>query len=301
MNRPFRGRIVYVAGKNSKPDPLLHRALLWRALLSGLRGSQPECAAAIDEESFFIAPWNRVYYGVDSPNAPDFDALERLLAGDWNDARDRADAYGVGARVARAVRRVGDRFPVLLRWIADAAVREIIAETERYFERDESVGRDTRETFKAPVRQWLSDRRPVLVIAHSMGSVIAWDSLWELTHLEGLGGRLDLITIGSPLGMHFTQRRLCGHDRKGADRYPHLIGHWHNVAAVGDLIALDPTMSDDFSEMQTLGLADSIEDHFQDLYTHYRDANGLNPHRSYGYLVHPVVAARVAAWWWNHR
>lgn len=301
MRGAFRGRIIYVAGKNPKPDPLLHRALLWRALLAGLQGAQPECATAIDEEAFFIAPWNRTYYGADSPNAPDFEAIERLLSRDWDEARDRADAHGWRVRVERFVRGLADRFPPLLRWLADEPVRDVIAETERYFDREESVGLTVRESLKAPVRQWLTDRRPVLVIAHSMGSVIAWDSLWELTHLEGLGGRLDLITIGSPLGMHFTQRRLCGHDRKGADRYTHLIGNWHNIAAAGDLIALDPTVSDDFREMRTLGLADSIEDHYQDLYTHYRDANGLNPHRSYGYLVHPVVAARVAAWWWRYK
>ncbi len=300
-SRAFPGRIIYVAGKNPKPDPLLHRALLWRALQSGLAAVQPDCAAALDEDSFSIAAWNRHYYGTDRDSAPDFDALERLYAGNWDDARDRGDAENWRVGFERTVRRIADRHPLLLRWIANKAVREVIAETGRYFDRHDAIGRTVRETVKAPIRRWFDERRPVLVIAHSMGSVITWDALWELTNEDNVVGKLDLITIGSPLGMRFTQQRLCGSDRKGRSRFTALIRQWHNIAAVGDLIALDPTMADDFGDMRGLGMVDTIEDHYQGIYTHYRDAAGLNPHRSYGYLIHPVMSARVAAWWWRHK
>ena len=75
-----------------------------------------------------------------------------------------------------------------------------------------------RELLKAPLREMLARGERVLVIGHSMGSVIAYDSLWELTHIEKNPGRADLfLTIGSPLGMvRFTQQRLLGVHEKGA-------------------------------------------------------------------------------------
>lgn len=302
MADAFPGRIVYVPGKNPKPDPLLHRALLWRALHAGLAAAQPACASALDGEMFTMAAWNRLYYPDDAPVTPDFDAIERLLAGDYDAARDEADAISWRVQWERGARRVIDRFPWLLKVISDPAVRAVIAETQRYFDQQQSVGREVREVLKVPLRRWLTERVPVLVIGHSLGSVIAYDALWELTHEEDFVQTVDFISLGSPLGLKFVQARLLGADRFGAARYPHLIGQWHNIAAIGDVISLDPELADNFHEMQELGLVDGITDHFEGIFTHYRDdLEGLNPHRSYGYLIHAVTAARVAEWWARHR
>lgn len=297
----FRGRILYVPGKNPKPDPILHAALLWRALASGLEANQAECRAAMHDGTFNLAAWNRHYYGRDRDAMPDFEAIERLFAGAWDEQQDRDDAESWRIGVQRMVRHVADRFPMLLHALADPTIRGTIAETERYFDQQGPTGKDIRESVRAPVRAWLGEDRPVLVIGHSLGSVIAMDALWELTHIDRVQDKLDFITLGSPLGLQFTQTRLLGAGLEGAARFTHLIEYWHNIAAVGDLISLDPTLADDFDIMLQLGLVTSIEDHYDGIYTHYRDAAGLNPHRSYGYLIHPVVAARVAAWWWRHR
>lgn len=302
MPSDFPGRIIYVPGKDPKPDPMLHRALLWRALQTGLTAAQPACAAVLDGESFAIAPWNHLYYPDHGHATPNFDAIERLLAGDWDAQKDQRESESWRVKVQLAVRNLADRFPLLLKLVSDPKVRDIIAETDRYFDKTEGIGRAVREKLKAPLRRWLGEGRPVMVIGHSLGSVIAWDALWELTHEDKLTGKLEFVTMGSPLGIRYVQARLCGHNREGADRFPHLIDNWHNIAAIGDLISLDPRLSRDFKPMRELGLVEEITDYFQGIYTHYRDAEvGLNPHRSYGYLIHPVVAARVAAWWWRHR
>jgi len=301
MATEFRGRIIYVPGKNPKPDPLLHRGLLWRALQAGLVAHQPACAKTLTLENFKLAAWNRDYYGLEKDATPDFEAIESLLAGRYEEKQDRGDAKTWRIATQRLVRSVADRFPQLMRLLADPSIRDTLAETNRYFDQQDDAGRNIREVLKVPLRRWLAEERPVLIIGHSLGSVVTWDTLWELTHLEHIEGKVDLITMGSPLGLNFTQARLQGSDSSGASGYPHMIRQWHNLAAIGDLISLDPTLADDFAEMREFGLVESIEDHFQDIYTHYRDDNGLNPHRSYGYLIHPVMAAKIAAWWWQFK
>ena len=138
----------------------------------------------------------------------------------------------------------------------------------------------------------------VLIISHSMGSVIAYDTLWELTHIEKNPGRVDLfLTIGSPLGMRFTQQRLLGTRESGTQRYPGNIRHWVNMASQGDLTALDPTLRDDFKAMLELGVIQSLTDMNGGIFNYFRNDQGLNVHRSYGYLVNPRVGEVIARWW----
>ena len=147
-------------------------------------------------------------------------------------------------------------------------------------------------------RLWFDGGR-VLLIGHSLGSVIAYDALWELSHLENHPGKVDLfLTLGSPLGMRFVQDRLLGF-RQRERRFPCNIRRWINVAAHGDLTALDPELRDDFLPMLGLGCTETIADRHRGVFNYFRNEHGLNEHRSYGYLVEPHVACTVAGWWWG--
>ena len=137
-----------------------------------------------------------------------------------------------------------------------------------------------------------------MLVAHSMGSIIAYDALWELHHAEGMEVCIDcLLTIGSPLGMRYVQKRLVGNGQPHPRRYPGNFQSWVNISARGDLVALDPSLGNDFSEMVTENYIDSIDDRSDRIFNYYRDDRGLNVHKSYGYLVNPVVAGIIADWW----
>ena len=141
--------------------------------------------------------------------------------------------------------------------------------------------------------------RPILLIGHSMGSVIAYDSLWELAHQHGNPVDVDLfLTMGSPLGQRFMQERINGHDQSGSDRYPGNIRRWLNLTAVGDLTAIDPCLADDFAEMLELGLVTVIED--DSLFNYFRLRGVLNVHAEYGYLANDKTALTIASWWRGH-
>jgi hypothetical protein len=129
-----------------------------------------------------------------------------------------------------------------------------------------------------------------------MGSVIAWDSLWQMAHNDSDDVAVDLfLTMGSPLGQHYIQRRLQGGAESGARRFASGIRRWVNLSAVGDLTAIDPDLADDFAEMVDLGMVESIDDHV--MHNYFRLDGTLNVHAEYGYLANDVTAQLVSEWW----
>jgi hypothetical protein len=293
-------RIIFVPGKNPKPPARIHRALLLRCLLEGVHRIDPRTAAAIAAQDIFtLVGWNREFYGYDRPADEDTPWVEQLLRqGLWHEDHERG-ARPVRYRMARAMYQVGDHLPWLIPLIPDQRVKLSIQETENYFSNHGNLGSRIRELQKQPLREAVRKGDRVLLIGHSMGSIIAYDSLWELDHLEGINPCVDcFLTIGSPLGMNYVQKRLIGMQEGHRRIYPGNIGQWINVAARGDLVALDPSLSDDFRDMVRNHDVDSITDLRDGIYNHFRDNRGLNVHKSYGYLVNPNVA-RVIADWWN--
>jgi hypothetical protein len=182
----------------------------------------------------------------------------------------------------------------LISWLASKETRINMAASERYFQNVDGVGDRIRQVLRSELqRSWEAGER-ILLMAHSFGSVIAWDTLWSL---KGEGGPIDLfLTLGSPLGTRYIRRRLMGAAATGAARYPQGIRHWHNLAAVGGLTALGHRFSTDFSEMRQLGLVAGITDR-TDLLNPFRGADGLNVHKCYGYFVNVATGEAIARWW----
>ena len=79
--------------------------------------------------------------------------------------------------------------------------------------------------------------------------------------------------------------------------YPDRIRRWINLSAEGDVTALNRNFNESFHAMLEQGLVASIEDHSHGIYNFFRSAEGLNCHRSYGYLVNPAVGSIIADWW----
>ena len=296
-------RIIYIPGKNPKPAADLHRQQLWRCLLNGVQRVNAATAASLAEqpEAFDLLAWNREFYGEETSLESDLPWIDQLLEKSGPTREDIREARHWKKRLTKLGYAIGDRFPSLIRWLGSDATRSTIRETRRYFANMDGAAEIIHRKLMHSLEPSLARGEPVLLIGHSLGSVIAWNALWLLTHREGCRDEVDhLLTLGSPLGVHFVQRRLLGHDREGTARYPACIDYWTNIAAVGDLTALDPTMKDDFHDMVALKLVKDIHEPPGRIYNFYRDDNGINPHKSYGYLANPVVGEVIAGWWNRH-
>jgi len=292
-------KIIFVPGKNPKPPPDKHRQQLLRCLLHGVRRIDPYVADAIAAgDSFDLVAWNGLLYDTQRDIDDDRHWVDRLLLQASYRETDIREARPVKYRLARAMYQVGDHIPWLIPLIPDRRVKLSIRETEIYFSNHGNIGCRIRNLQKHPLREAAAVGDRVLLIGHSMGSVIAYDSLWELDHLEGLKRCADcFLTIGSPLGMHYVQRRLIGLGNSRRRIYPQNIRRWVNIAARGDLVALDPTLANDFRDMVRRHDVESITDITEGVYNYYRDAHGLNVHKSYGYLVNPHVTRVITDWW----
>lgn len=289
--------IVFVPGKNPKPRAAQHRELLWRVIVEGVR--RADCAAVEAMQShntqFHLVSWNYLFYRTYKDVTREVPWVDALLHKHGPTKQDLDDAHSLDNRLSLFALKLADHIPPLIRFLP-AEVQSTDKEIRRYFNNTNNVAREVRKLFKHALRPLLAQQEPILVIGHSLGSVIAYDSLWELSHHEKLQGKVDFLTLGSPLGMHYVQKKLLGIGKKGECSYPTLIRHWINVSAEGDLAAVNTNLHDAFKTMRELGLVESIEDHCQGIYNFFRTNRGLNSHRSYGYLVNPAVGSIIAEW-----
>jgi hypothetical protein len=268
-------------------------------MLEGLRRSEPEVVKDIEPhfDCFHVAAWNYLYYHQVKDVSHDLPWIDSLINKHGPTAQDIRDTRTWQRKLAKLFFSAGDMFPFVIP-LLPKVIRQIAEETRRYFSNTDDIALEVREVLKQKLRPMFAAGEKVLLIGHSLGSVIAYDALWELSRVEQLPGKVDLfLTLGSPLGMHYVQRRLRGYREKGAQEYPDNIRRWVNMSSVGDITALDREFRDDFSRMLEYGLIESIEDHSEAIYNFFRNERGLNVHRSYGYLVNPAVGYILADWW----
>ncbi len=139
--------------------------------------------------------------------------------------------------------------------------------------------------------------REIMLIAHSMGSIIAYDVLRDLGRSEDHTIKIrSFITIGSPLGLphvkgKIIQQRDYDQDSKRV-RTPSLVtGEWINYADKKDKVAIDFFLKDDYSEN-----AEDIQVQDDLVLNDYVGLSGKeNHHKSYGYLRTPEFSEKIAA------
>jgi len=293
--------IIFVPGKNPKPAPEQHHALLWRTLLEGVRRAEPHVADNLSQhiDNFKLIAWNYLYYHSRKDISRDLPWIDALINQHRPSEQDIQDANSTPRKLHRLLYSVVDHLPFLLK-LLPGELRSSAEETKRYFHNENNIACEVRELLKHELRPRLKNKDNILLIGHSMGSIIAYDTLWELSHIENLSVKIDFLTIGSPLGINYVQHRLIGNKYKGKKKYPTNIRNWVNISSVGDITAVDRIFSDDFSEMRELDIVESIEDHSEGIYNFFHNEKGLNCHRSYGYLVNPAVGKVIADWWQSY-
>lgn len=124
--------------------------------------------------------------------------------------------------------------------------------------------------------------KEILLIAHSMGSIIAFDTLSDPEEQTAIN---TFVTMGSPLGLppivarNFEAQKQWWPNRKQPAIPDNIWPHWYNLSDPGDHVALDHTLRDDYAPNIHGARALDLR-----VVNDYAVHGGANPHKSYGYL-----------------
>jgi hypothetical protein len=147
-----------------------------------------------------------------------------------------------------------------------------------------------RDAARARLRAALTEAATdeVLIAAHSMGGLIAYDVL-RAAEADGTPlPRCALVTLGSPLGLADLKLRLA--DEHGPLRVPAALTAWTNLMDRQDIA----TVGDDLAALYAPNAA-GVRVRDVPVVNAYRRTDGTeNRHKSYGYLRTPEFSRAVA-------
>lgn len=293
-----KARVIYITGMKPKPEPALHRSELVRVLGAALNRIDSRAAdwLGADDDHFKLVSWTSLLYSEPQDIAVDLLGIEALLRNPIPSDRDRREADAIWRSLYRAWHLIGDSYPWLSRLVTSQALNVTLADVRRYVENDNGIAvRIRQQLIDELLSAWEAGDR-VLLIGHSLGSVIAYDSLWQLSRESQYPGRVELlISLGSPLATRFIRNGLLGANHQGPERFPGNIDRWVNVSARGEMVALHRRVKPFFADMLKFGLVRAIDD-MPGIYNHFRRDGKLNVHKSYGYLNHKLVAGLICRW-----
>ena len=183
--------------------------------------------------------------------------------------------------------------------VTDMIVRHFFKDLNTYFCTDcrtEQTGtRLAKDVIRERLAQTLAKHRKkdIMLIAHSMGSIIAYDVLVQ--NRENF--KIDtFITIGSPLGLPVIMSKLAAEQKRQGKRVHQLatpenvVRSWLNFTDLHDKIAFNYNLADDFGQNSRQAQVVDYE-----VYNNYVCHGTENPHKAFGYLRTPEVAGAICA------
>jgi len=185
--------------------------------------------------------------------------------------------------------------------LGDNVISQVAPDVGEYWKGEDSYfGSAVRESLTPHLEKAFIDSSEVCLIAHSLGSMIAYDTLWKFSYRgeyrhKYINNKIDrFITLGSPLGDATVQKGLLGAKASGQRKYPTNIRDWFNFAAEDDFISHDSKIKNDFKDMIRYKMLRSIND--EHVYNLAVRGENSNPHHSTGYLIHPKVIKAIVEW-----
>lgn len=174
--------------------------------------------------------------------------------------------------------KISDVIDPLKNWIdidavANAVLKSKLKDLYAYYT-NEKIQQELRGRFESAIIDNAENR--IMVISHSMGTIIAYDVLRKLGRVNHNLSVEHFITIGSPLGVPHVKHMI--QKENSLVRTPSIVKKWTNLADKRDPVAIDTHLSDDY---QANDYDVKVKD---DLVLN--DWGGIH-HKSYGYLRTP--------------
>jgi hypothetical protein len=281
--------IIGIHGLANKPAADVKKEWWKSALLEGL---ERNCARTSDQLPFDFVYWADLrydpavtfqqnlepYYRDDTQTGP----FPSYASHKWVEIFNNITSV-IGEEISfldmhTGVARVGD-------FILERDLQDLAA----YYE-DQNFRNTARQRLHDKLREHAGKR--IMLIAHSMGSIIAYDVLRSLGREASPPSIDHFVTIGSPLGMPHVKMKI--YEENDLVRTPTIVGRWTNFADRRDIVAVDAKLADDYEandqgvkvvDVPVINAYKSPAD---------RDPPGKpNYHKSYGYLRTPELSTLI--------
>lgn len=183
-------------------------------------------------------------------------------------------------------------------FISDLVFKKYFKELDIYYatEPEESTG--STKSLKDIIRDRLvavlekHKGKEIILIAHSMGTIIAYDVCNFVTPEIKID---TLVTLGSPLGIPIIVSKIADEYKKHNPEIKKLTTpaniqkNWFNYADIEDNVALHSKLAEDYGEN-----LHGVKVNDTEIQNNYMINGERNPHKSYGYLRAPEVSNILA-------
>jgi hypothetical protein len=212
----------------------------------------------------------------------------------------RAKALGLIGSTADMLK---ERFEV--NKLADWVLGKVLKDLAFYYDENRKIGDRSTPPQPEHARKVLMDElrnallplkgEEIMLIAHSMGTIIAYDVLRDIGQEDSGFEIAHFVTIGSPLGLphvkgKIVEERPYAGEGKESIRTPSVVPKtWINYADRKDPVALDTHLRDDYGpNAKKIRVKDDL------VMNGYLSPSGEpNHHKSYGYLRTPELSEHI--------
>jgi hypothetical protein len=200
------------------------------------------------------------------------------------------------------------RDPLGMERLTDWVLGKVLKDLAFYYDEKRMIGDRATPPNTVMARKVLMDElkralidnqgKEIMLIAHSMGTIIAYDVLRRLGQEHPSFEVAEFVTIGSPLGLSYVKAKVFEEatyeQEKRRVRTPTVVRKWVNYADRKDPVAFDSHLSDDYGPNRN-----GVKVQDDRVYNDYRikkpsGKSEDNHHKSYGYLRTPELSRHIA-------
>ena len=219
MSPASKHQIVLLHGRGTKPAATELRDLWIQALRAGLERDAPKQVQAFDDadvEMVYFADRLEEFAEPGYDETLDLDnrrqSLQELMAKEK--AKDFRRKHYEALPGKTPLKEFAMDVSASL-GLGRAALRKVMPELHHYWDADNGWSEEIKSQLTTLLSEHMAAERNVLLISHCMGSVLAWDSLWHMTHADDFAGQerkriTRWITLDSSLGSSAVRNKLAG-------------------------------------------------------------------------------------------
>ncbi len=291
---------------NKPPQEIIER--WWKQSL--VEGLQKNCSYQDTGFDFKLVYWADLLYKYNLHNDKDFDFDELYNRQPYVEAKPGAlKPYPEGrfselrkfsfGTIGSAIDLMTKDFGINL--AASLFINKIFRDLNFYYANDREIKNRSgdlelaRKVLRDELKNilWQESDKEIMLIAHSMGSIISYDVLRDLGRSNPDLEVPHYITIGSPLGLPTVKGKILQErDYDARVRTPSIVTKtWVNYADRRDPVATDNHLSDDY-QANNKGIK-VFDDLVMNDYELPYQVGKTNSHKSYGYLRTPELSMQV--------